>query len=189
MKRILMYSLMIGWALAAYSQHVIELEETELTFVPSAKVIFEDYGNGNLRISEAYSNQFENNAIRFLKENFDIHEFLRLNKTENFDQVMVLFSSSRGSLKAQYDKNGELVKTFQKFRDLPLPKAVTEQVQHNYRNWSVVHNKYLATSRKDEIVKEKYVIHIQKGSMKDRLVITPKYDSRLGDIGLAQNKP
>lgn len=178
---------MMGWVFCAYSQNVIELEETELTFEPSAKVIFKDYANGKLVVEESYAKQFESNAIKFLTENFDIYQFLRENKLERFDQVTVSITSHNGYMKAEYDGNGELKRTFQKFKDLRLPLAVMEQIQDNYRDWSVLKNKYTATSVGSQIDSEKYVIHVQNGAMKDRLVIQPKANSNIGSIGLASN--
>ncbi len=187
MKKVLIFSLMMGWAFCAYSQDVIQLEETKLTFEPSAKVIFKDYANGKLVVEESYAKQFEGNAIKFLTENFDINQFIRENNIEKTDRISVSISSPNGFLKADYDGEGELRRTFQKFRDLRLPLAVMEQVQDNYRSWIVLKNKYMATSKGSQINSEKFVIHVQNGKMKDRLVIQPKAKSDIGSIGLASN--
>ena len=187
MKKVFIFSLMMGWIFSAYSQNVIELEETELTFEPSAKVIFKDYTNGKLVVEESYAKQFETNAIRFLTENFDIYQFLKVNKLEKFDQVTVSITSPRGYMKAEYNGDGELKRTFQKFKDLRLPLTVMEQVHDNYRNWNVLGNKYIATSKGSQIDSEKYVIHVRNGAMKDRLVIQPRANSNIGSTGLASN--
>lgn len=161
-----------GFILTSNAQEVIQLEETELTFTPSAVILEEDYQNGVIRIQEKYATQFQADAIRFLKENFDVHRFLK-EAGEDTDQVTVTLKSNSGLLVANYDKNGELIKTFQKFKDVPLPYDIRNQVYASYKGWNMTKNKYIAYGRMDQIENEKYLVHMENGKDREKFKITP----------------
>lgn len=165
--------LVAGWVLVSYSQEVIQLEETELNFKPTAEVVFEDYSNGIIRVKENFARQFQDNAIKFLEENFDIHQFLRESE-EEYDQIEVTVKSSNGLLLATYDENGDLVKTYQKFKDVPLPSDIRNQLFASHgMGWAILKNNYVASGMENKINKETYVVHIKNGNSKDKLKITP----------------
>ena len=100
MKKFIIFSLLCGWMLTSYSQEIIQLEETEVNFVPSAEVVFEDMNNGKMIVKESYAKQFESNAIKFVIDNFNIEKFLEANKREHFNEIVVRVQSDNGYLKA-----------------------------------------------------------------------------------------
>ena len=75
MKKFITFLLLAGWFITTYSQNVVQLEETTLTFEPTGQIVFEDYKNGVVKVKENYQAQFQSNAIAFVKENFDINRF------------------------------------------------------------------------------------------------------------------
>lgn len=165
--------LVAGWVLASYSQKVIQLEETELIFEPTAQVVFEDYSNGIIRVKENYAKEFQEDAIKFLVENFNIHQFMRESQ-EKYDEIKVTVKSSNGILMANYDKNGNLVDTYQKFRDVPLPSDIRNQVFGTHGSgWTMLKNNYVATGLNKSIDEETYIVHMKNGNKKDKLKITP----------------
>lgn len=171
--------LVAGWVLASYSQKVIQLEETKLTFKPSAQVAFEDYSNGIMRVKENYARQFQSNAIQFMLENFDIYRFMR-ESGEEFDEINVTVQSSNGILMATYNEDGKLVKTFQKFKNVPLPNDIRTQVNGEYKNWKVQKNKYMAFGKNENLDQEQYVVYLKNGNSREKIKITPARTSRPG---------
>ncbi|MCG9972433.1 hypothetical protein [Christiangramia crocea] len=180
-KFIILMLVAVGFVLTSYSQKVIQLEEAELTFEPTAQVVFEDYTNGIVRVKENYAKQFQSNAIKFLVENFDIYRFMR-EAGENLDQYDITVKSSNGVLLAQYNKEGNLVRTYQKFKDIPLSPEIRNQVFAQYEGWTMTKNKYIAAGMEDGIDKEKYLVHLERGKDREKLKITP---ARASGIGVA----
>ena len=179
MKKLIVFILAAGWFISSYSQEIIQLEETELTFEPTAKVVFEDYRNGIIRVKENYATQFQSDAVRFLKENFDIHRFIEESGEDNV-QITVTMRSKKGLLMASYDGDGNLLKTFQKFKNVPIPAEVRNQVYAQYKNWELTKSKYIASGMEDKLDKEKYLLHLRNGKDREKLKITPASASGMG---------
>ncbi|MDX1543741.1 MAG: hypothetical protein R3214_07335 [Christiangramia sp.] len=173
MKKFITLMLAVAGCIFASNAQVIQLEKVELSdFKPTAQIVFEDYANGVIKVKENHAKQFQSNAIKFLVENFDINRFMR-EAGEDTDQVNITVKSSNGLLLASYDKNGELVKTYQKFKDIPLPPAIRNQVYAQYEGWTMTKNKYVASGMEDKIDKEKYLVQLERGKDKENLKITP----------------
>lgn len=168
----------LGCSIATYAQ-VIQLEETELTFQPTTEVLFEDYSKGVLKVRETYAQQFQSNAIKFLVDNFDIHKFLRENE-EEADEFLVSVKSSKGYLHATYNKDGKLLKTSQVFKNIPLSVDIRNQVYGQYKGWTILKNKYVASGRLQNIDSEKYIIHLENGKQKERIKVTPLQNRATG---------
>ncbi|APG59600.1 hypothetical protein [Christiangramia salexigens] len=173
MKKFILLILVAGWVLNSYSQEVIHLEEAEVTFTPSAKIILNDLADGRVIVKENYARQFESNAIKFLVENFDIYGFMRANKSGDFDEYLVTVKSKKGYLRANYDSDGSLVSTFQKFKNIPLPKSIRDQVFASYNTWELTNTAYIAKSQGTQIDDEKYIVTLRKGNMKEKIKISP----------------
>lgn len=93
--------------------------------------------------------------------------------TEDFDEIEVRFNNSKGYLKATFDKNGNLVNTFQKFKNIALPRNIQEQLYKENMGWSMTKNKYVASGKSDLIQKEKYRIRLSNGDQKKSITIIP----------------
>ena len=179
MKKIITFILVAGWVLTSYSQDVIQLEETTLNYEPTAEVVFEDYSNGIIRVKESYERQFQSNAIAFINENFDLNRFRKETDNKNGD-IYITVSSSNGQLNVKYNKNNQLVKTFQKFKNVALPFEVRNQVYASYMGWTLAKNKYIAFGKSDNIDVEKYIVYLEKGKERTKLKIIPARSSVTG---------
>jgi len=172
MKRILTLILVAGWVLTTYSQKVIQLEETRLNFDPTSEIVFEDYENGIVKVKEKFATQFQANAIGFLKQNFDISKFLK-SQDMNSGDVIVTATSSKGFITATFNEDGEILKNYQRFKDVALPYVIRNEIYAKYKGWSITKNKYVASGLRDQIDKQKYLIKLERGKEKARMKISP----------------
>ncbi|MCM8570173.1 hypothetical protein NE848_12340 [Gramella jeungdoensis] len=180
MKKFITLMLAVAGCIFASNAQVIQLEKVELSdFEPTAQIVFEDYANGIIKVKENHAKQFQDNAINFLVENFDIYRFMR-EAGDDTDEVRVTLKSSNGMLLASYNKDGQLVKTYQKFKDVPLPPAIRNQVYAEYEGWTMTKNKYVASGLEDNIDKERYLVHLERGNDKEKIKITPKSTAGTG---------
>ncbi len=179
MKKIITFILVAGWVLTSYSQEVIQLEETTLNFEPTGEILFEDYSNGLVKVKENYQRQFQKDAIAFVNENFDLDRF-REESGNDTGYIYLTVSSSNGHLQATYNGDNELVKTYQRFKDVPLPYDVRNQVYANYAGWTVTKDKYIASGTMSNIDSEKYIVHLERGNEREKIKITPARSSITG---------
>lgn len=171
MKKIITLILVAGWVLTSYSQRVIQLEETRLNFDPTAEIVFEDYDNGIVKVKEKYLTQFQSDAIAFMQKNFDIHRFIEAQDSKG--DIVVTAKCSKGYIRATYNDHGEIVNNYQKFKNIPLPYHVRNEVYSQNKGWNMTSNKYIAFGRKDQIEKQKYIMTLEKGKKKIKMKLTP----------------
>lgn len=169
---------MVG--IATGQAQVIQLDEAQV----NAKAI--NIGtNGELRFSivEEYTNEFLKNPIGFMKENFDIHEYIDLMKDEVYESYRVEFTNNKGSLVANFDDKGTLLNTAQRFKDIAVPLAIAQKLVKDHKGWAMTKNLYTATGNGDLLDKELYKITLKNGKDTRRVKIIPDRPSR----GLASN--
>lgn len=186
MKKFITVILLFGWVLSSYSQKVIQLEETKLNFEPTAKILFEDYANGIVKVRENYAVQFQSDAIKFMKENFDVLRYIEESGINSGD-IIVTAKSSKGYLRAVYNDDGNLVQTFQKFKDIALPPDVRNEVYNNYKGWTMSSNKFIASGRGEKLENQKYVVTMQKGKQKDKFKVIPTSMRNTGVASIVKN--
>lgn len=178
---------MLLLAVSAFSQaqeKITQLEEAEVGYAPlDAKItrVGESY---SYKVKEAYTGEFLKNPIAFMEENFNIQNFIAETAGENYDSYLVTFSCANGMLRANYNKNGELEKTFQKFKDIVLPHEVRQFVFRNNEGWTLTNTKYVASGQKGLLDKEMYRVKLEKDNHKRNLKIDPR---NMGTESVASN--
>ncbi|MFO8147152.1 MAG: hypothetical protein ACQEQB_07585 [Bacteroidota bacterium] len=172
MKPMMILLLILCWIGNVEAQVVTQLEEARITYSPEVSVVT-DLENVEFKIKESYAGHFSKNPIRFIQENFDINELLDALDTEDIEEIQVSFINRKGHLRATFDKDGDLVKTYQKFKDIALPRNIREQVYIENKGWSIVKNKYVASGKGAMIQKEKYRLRLNNGDRNKNITITP----------------
>ncbi|APG59048.1 hypothetical protein [Christiangramia salexigens] len=180
MRSFILSILFVAVAGFTYAQEITELEEAKVGFSPLDAKITQQGDSYSFTVNEAYTGEFAENPIAFLKANFDIQNFITETEDENFDSYEVNIRSSNGHLKADYDKHGELVSTFQKFKNIVLPPEVRNELYMTYKGWNMTENKYLAASDGDILNMEVYKIRLEKGNQKQNIKLDALQTSRSG---------
>jgi hypothetical protein len=181
MKTLIVLLLLVGFISTSQAQQITELEETKVKFAPKAVKISSNLDNYNFVVEESFAGEFIKNPIEFMKENFDIKAFIT--SIDN-DEFLVTFKSSKGYLEANYDKDGTLVKTSQRFNDIVLPLKVRRALYKNNKGWTMVQNKYMASGKGERIDREVYKIKLVNGNKKQNIKINPR---DIGDSEVASN--
>ena len=180
MKTLIFSLLLIAVTLVGHAQEqkVTELEEAEVGFAPLDVKITRDGDSFTYKIEEGYTGEFSKDAIGFMKANFNIQNFIAELENENYDSYLVTFKSGNGHLSADFDKDGNLVKTFQKFEDIVLPLDVRREVYISNKGWTMTSNKYIASGRGDLLEKEMYKIKLENGNQKRNIKLDPRSVAR-----------
>lgn len=158
----------------AQEQEITQLEEAKVGFAPLDAKITQSGDSFSYKIEEGYEGEFSKDAIAFMKANFDINNFIAEFEGDKYTSYLVTFRSSKGHLSADFNHNGELVKTYQKFQDIALPLDVRREVYMANKGWTMTSNKYIASGRGDLIEKEVYKIKLENGSQKRNIKLDPR---------------
>ncbi|WP_026914871.1 hypothetical protein [Christiangramia portivictoriae] len=162
----------------------IELDEAEVR-LETNKAKFVRTGDGfTYAVSEKSSGEFEKNPMAFMKSNLDINAMLEELASENFVSYQVTFRSDKGYLSAEFDKNGVLQRTSQKFRNIVLPAELRTELYNSNKGWSVISNNYIASGKGDLVNKEMYKIKLENANQKRTVKLDPR---TLSSVSVASN--
>lgn len=183
MRTLIVLLLMVGWISTSQAQ-ITELEEAKVSFAPKAVKITSNLDNYTFVVKENHAGEFVKNPIKFMKENFDINAFITSIDNDDYDEYIVTFRSSKGYLEANYDDDGNILKTSQRFTDILLPHKVRRELYKNNEGWTMVQNKYLASGKGERIDREVYKIKLENGNKRRNVKIDPE---EIGGVGVASN--
>ena len=173
MKTLIFSLLLIAVTTFSQAQEITELEEAKVGFAPLDAEITREGDSFTYKVNEDYAGAFSKDAIGFMKANFDIKNFIA-EYGEDYDSYLVTFTSSKGYLSADFDEEGNLVKTYQKFKDIVLPLDLRREVYMANKGWTMTGNKYVASGNGDLVEKEFYKVKLENGNQKRTMKIDPR---------------
>ncbi len=159
--------------IATGQAQVIELEEAKVTYDSPTMTEINSPKAYTMMIKENFSGQFINNPIKFMKEHFDVNHLLAQGKKDRINSYDVDFKSKKGILRARFNESGKLISTFQKFKNIPLPHSLAQDLYRDYKGWAVTEFKYVASGKADQIDKEVYKLKLMNGNKTQRIKIKP----------------
>lgn len=162
------------------AQEVIELNEAKVAFNPLSG-LDGPVKQISIKIAENAPGEFEKDPIAFVNNHFDISPYLSQIPGEEFYAFQVTFKTRKGHLIADFNGDGKLVKTSQKFENILLPYELQKQLYRDHKGWSMVKNKVVARGNEDKIDKAVYKITMQNGRQKKNLKyeVTPETGSTI----------
>lgn len=169
MKKLILSLLFLGFTATAQTQ--IVLDEARVDYSPVSMKI--DAGTNSLviKLKEDFVGEFHNDPLAFVKNKFNSNQFIQENRNTNFDFYTVKFKSSNGHLTAHYNKRGELVSSYQIFKNVIIPDDAKLQILQKYRGCSFLKSSYAATSKGWDLKKEHYRVQIKDGDKVRRIKI------------------
>ncbi|MDR5589813.1 hypothetical protein [Christiangramia sp. SM2212] len=158
----------------AQEQEITQLEEAKVGFAPLEAKITRIGDSFAYTVEEEYTGEFSEDPIAFMKSNFDINNFIAEIDGDENTSYLVTFKSSKGQLSADFNHEGDLVRTYQKFKDIALPLDVRREVYMSNKGWNMTSNKYIASGDGDLIEKEVYKIKLENGNQKRNIKLDPR---------------
>ena len=171
MKKLFIGAILLISSFAVKAQE-IQLEEVKVLSAPQITKVGSDH-NGttfNVEVQEASEGDFHRDPTGFLKQNLDMSDVVRMSP-ENTRLYSVTFRSTKGTLTANFDKNGALKSTSQKFRNIILPADLRAELYRDYQGWAMVGNKYVAKGDANSVEKRAYHIKLKKGKRTKNIVL------------------
>lgn len=172
MKTLVIYLTVVLWAGVLNAQEVIQLNEARVSFHPINAEVTHSDNSFSYAVKPNYARQFENNPLQFMKENFNIKNYIsQVAADNNYDSYQVSFKSRRGQLIADFDRSGTLLKTSQRFEDVILPQELRKQLANEYKGWSVIKTIHKARGNGIENNVDFYKIKLANGKEKKMIKI------------------
>ncbi len=147
MKKLVLGLLIFGLTTQLYSQ-VIELAEVEIS------VNYKYLDAVDTDITAKPVKLLEDNALNYETNKDDLYD-------DEYDNYKVSFHIPDGKVVAAYDKDGKILRTIEKYKNIRLPLEVLQAVAKRFPNWAVVENVYLVNYHCDKGTTKEYKIKIK----------------------------
>ena len=152
MKKSILIILLLALSNQVYSQ-IIELPEVTITAV-------------NYKYLNAVDSETNSLTVQMLEEKvamFDLKSSEYYN--DEYDTHYISFYIPDGKILAAYDKNGKLIRTIEKFKNVKLPEIVQLAIAKRFPNWSITTDVYKVSFHKDnDVAKKQYKVRLENGN-------------------------
>jgi hypothetical protein len=123
----------------------------------------------NYKYLNAVDNEDTDINVKMLQEKVAMYDLKSSQLYEDdYDTYYVSFYIPEGKILAAYDKNGKVIRTVEKFKNIKLPMSVRNAITKRFPNWTLEEDVYLVTFHRDNAAtKKQYKVKIQN---KDKVV-------------------
>lgn len=184
MKTLVIFLVLAMAAVMSNAQGLIELKEARVEFNPLDNQVSQVGNRFSYTVKEKYSGEFQKDPLAFVKQHFDVNQFIEEVSDKGYSSYEVSFKTNKGDLLAKYNSNGELLNTFQKFENVAMPNAVYHQIYRENLGWSMVKNQHIKKEKDGVINQNFYKVTMKKGNKKRNLKLEAASPER---IALNQN--
>ncbi len=171
MKTLVLYLVLVAMATTAYAQEITELNEAKVGFAPLSSDVLRNGDSFSYKVNESYANEFERDPLAFMDSYFNIDNFISQVEEEEYDSYVVTFKSENGNLKADFNGEGDLVRSDSKFKNMLLPEDLREQIYKDHQGWVMVKNVRITSGNDGLISKDIYKVKLKNGKDTKRIVL------------------
>jgi len=82
---------------------------------------------------------------------------------DEYDSYFVSFYIPEGKILAAYNKDGKIIRTVEKFKNIKLPIEVVQSVSKRFPGWTINDDVYLVKYHHEEGVTKKYKLRLKNG--------------------------
>ena len=151
----------IGFAQETSNEFEVALEEIEVLGV-------------NYNYLNAIGHRDAAEPVKLLAEkvaSFDLEYSNCLKADYEKQEYYVQYKIPHGEILAVYDKDGEIIRTAEKFKDISLPLAVSNAIVDKYPGWIISRDIYRVTYVKDGELNKTYKLFIEKTNIGTKRII------------------
>ncbi|MDO6428988.1 nicotinate-nucleotide adenylyltransferase [Flavitalea sp. BT771] len=88
---------------------------------------------------------------------------------DDYDEYYISFYIPDGSILAAYDKDGKLLRTIEKFKNIAIPKAISQAVTTRFPQWGITKDVYLVNYSEGKDTKKVYKLLLENGDKRLRV--------------------
>jgi len=90
---------------------------------------------------------------------------------DEYQFYSIFFRIPDGTIVASYNPEGKIIKTFEKFKNISLPNAVSVAVYERFPNWTIVSDVYRVTYNERKGANKTYKLKLENGEKTMRVKI------------------
>ena len=162
MKKLLFYLLLLGFSIHIYGQTEEKLREVVIRATNYKYLNKVDLASAAIPVA-----LLQEKAAAFNVKDSEYY-------SDFYDTYEVTFYIPDGYILAAYDKNGEILRTVEKYKDITLPMDVVKAIAKKYPNWAFKKDVYLVSYHEDKGVNKKYKITLENGDKKIKVTTDEK---------------
>ena len=151
----------VGFAQVSSNEFEVELEEVEVVGV-------------NFNYLNAIGYMDAAVPVKLLAQkvaSFDLEYSNCLKADYEKQEFHVLYKIPQGEILVVYDKEGEIIRTSEKFKDISLPLAVSNAIVNKYPGWKISNDIYSVTYVKNAELNKIYKLFIEKTNIGKRVIM------------------
>lgn len=159
MKKVLISLFVVSFIGLSYSQENNETKEVVLesvTVIPINKTYLDRVQDATMSI---HIKDLENRVAQ-----------CDITNSRNYDgsdrPFEAIFKSSKGYIFATFDKDGKVLTTSEKFKNVKLPEPIRNAIFEDYPDWILLSDTYTVHYKGENDVKKTYKVKIGKGNLK-----------------------
>lgn len=167
MKKIIFSLIILGFVIQGYSQEIKTEKLSEVVISATNYKYLNSTGLENASVPVALLEQ--------KVASYDIKKAEFYN--DEYDSYVVSFYIPEGKILAAYDKDGTILRTVERFKNVKLPKEVYTKVAKQYPNWSFEGDVYRVSyhdSGDSGKITKKYKITLKNGNKKIKVKCDPE---------------
>ena len=90
---------------------------------------------------------------------------------DDYDTYFISFFIPDGQILAAYDKNGKLIRTAEKYKNVKLPESVTKAVMDRFPQWKISNDAYLVTYYNESGSTKRYKLLLENGNKRIKVKV------------------
>jgi hypothetical protein len=154
MKKTILGLLALGLATQGYSQIVKTEQLSEVTVVATNykylnSVNTQEVASVPVELLERKVAAFDIKSSDFYQDDYNLYN--------------ITFYIPDGKVLAAYDKDGKLLRTAEKFKDINLPVVVKEAILDRFPEWTITQDVYLVNYHDSKGVNKRYKLKLENG--------------------------
>jgi len=158
MKKIMYLLVSVGFVIQMNAQ------EIKLPEVIISAVNYKYLNAVNTEDSDPSVTRLEQEVAFYNIKDSDLYE-------DEYDTYMIEFYIPDGRIVAAYDKDGNILRTIEKFKSVKLPKDVRDAVFTRFPNWTLDNDAYFVNFENNKDAKKVYKIKLRNGNEVMRIKI------------------
>jgi hypothetical protein len=91
--------------------------------------------------------------------------------SDEYDYYQINFYIPEGKILAAYDKDGKIIRTVERFKDIALPNSVKEAVMDRFPGWTVTKDVYVVRYHENKGATKTYKLRLENGDEKIKVKV------------------
>ena len=161
MKKLIISLFLVGFITQQYAQN-LQVEQLNEVFIVATNYKYLD--KTSAKDVPVPVKELQRRAATYNVKSLDIYQ-------DDYDYYEVSFVLPEGKILASYDKDGKILRTAEKYKELDLPTPVLESIAKRFPNWSITKNIYRVFYHETDGVKMKYKLTLEYGDQRMKIKV------------------